>query len=552
MPDFFPWPFPVSKGTYAGTDTRVSRTLPVRLSEVVNVKDWGAAGSGSGDDSTKIQAAINFCMSRGGGTVFFPAGNYNLGAGTFLTVGSSDPNISVRLLGASGGAQAGASNVNGFYDAGYLISKGGSTYDNLASIEAMTVTNNPQVTPLGGAVRFVGSGASFRNCTFGGLNCLDLSDADGCTVMACLGYGFDGDAGAASTYPRSLKGVGFYLGNRCLITNCRLNGNFFIGYALSGNGAALLSCGVESINTGCRVGWASGGTVSGQEREAVACTVQGLGTEKCWTGIDVYWATGCSLQNCVLTGGHGQPAPQAINTAVWSSTAGGQVLVTTAANHFLSAGVHNLQVDIGVNVGNGTHDNPNPWRTTAFTPCTSAGPATNTFTYPLAVNPGAASLGASPAWTYPLEYSLRVRKATDCAFIGNELLVNAVVAAGDLDYGGSAAHKNNIIVSSVGGRGWIPPTGPNAASWKFISVGQLAPDADSIATAGNPCATMVFANLPGQSGVLQPGPYEAQEFDITDGRKSAGVEAGFAEVVIGGGVGRYKVRYNGSNWIRIG
>lgn len=62
-----------------------------------NVKDYGAAGSGSGDDSQEVQAAIDAAAAAGGGTVFFPAGTYRMLTGLSLT-------SLVRLLGAGRGA----------------------------------------------------------------------------------------------------------------------------------------------------------------------------------------------------------------------------------------------------------------------------------------------------------------------------------------------------------------------------------------------------------------------------------------------------------------
>lgn len=43
---------------------------------VFNVKDYGAIGNGSTIDTSAVQAAINAAMSAGGGTVYFPSGNY--------------------------------------------------------------------------------------------------------------------------------------------------------------------------------------------------------------------------------------------------------------------------------------------------------------------------------------------------------------------------------------------------------------------------------------------------------------------------------------------
>ena len=41
-----------------------------------NVKDYGAKGDGQTIDTKAIEAAIDAAAAKGGGTVFFPAGNY--------------------------------------------------------------------------------------------------------------------------------------------------------------------------------------------------------------------------------------------------------------------------------------------------------------------------------------------------------------------------------------------------------------------------------------------------------------------------------------------
>ena len=55
----------------------VNRPINERLSEIVSVKDFGATGDGTTDDTAAIQAAINAVQtSTFGGTVYFPKGNY--------------------------------------------------------------------------------------------------------------------------------------------------------------------------------------------------------------------------------------------------------------------------------------------------------------------------------------------------------------------------------------------------------------------------------------------------------------------------------------------
>ncbi|MBV54163.1 MAG: hypothetical protein CL816_08955 [Coxiellaceae bacterium] len=67
------WTNDLQSATSTGSTT--SRTLASRFADVVNVKDYGATGDGSTDDSTAIQNAIN-----AGGNIFFPSGSYKIGS----------------------------------------------------------------------------------------------------------------------------------------------------------------------------------------------------------------------------------------------------------------------------------------------------------------------------------------------------------------------------------------------------------------------------------------------------------------------------------------
>lgn len=87
----------------------VQRTIASKLSDFVSVKDFGATGDGSTDDSAAIQAAINF--ANGGKKVFFPLGTYNctninLVSGTTLIgetyKGGKSGTSGARLYGTNG------------------------------------------------------------------------------------------------------------------------------------------------------------------------------------------------------------------------------------------------------------------------------------------------------------------------------------------------------------------------------------------------------------------------------------------------------------------
>ena len=61
--------------TQAGTGA-VERTVETKLNESVSVKDFGAVGDGTTDDTAAIQAAIDAVQTAGGGTVYVPKGQY--------------------------------------------------------------------------------------------------------------------------------------------------------------------------------------------------------------------------------------------------------------------------------------------------------------------------------------------------------------------------------------------------------------------------------------------------------------------------------------------
>ena len=68
----------LSSDTATAADSTTSRTLANRFADVVSVKDFGAVGDGSTDDTAAIQAAVAAINSAGGGVLFFPCGTYSV------------------------------------------------------------------------------------------------------------------------------------------------------------------------------------------------------------------------------------------------------------------------------------------------------------------------------------------------------------------------------------------------------------------------------------------------------------------------------------------
>lgn len=252
----------VGSGSYPqrlGGSAAAAAALPFR-----NVKDWGALGDGSTDDTTAIAAA--FTAMSGGGTLYFPTGDYRY---TTLTVPAG-----VVLLGVS--------RVNSVLTCtsatgtGLLFSGAGSSVSRLkltasvtrtsgatVSIQANTVTfQDCDFTAyyLGAIVGTVGSavtvGSRFINCSFfnpatglGGA-AIGLDNFSNPLVDKCVISG-----PASGTQPTS--GIRVGNGDTCFLidTNVTLHGK-----ALVVNPASTYNCYGLAI-TNCY--FDSAGTISG-------------------------------------------------------------------------------------------------------------------------------------------------------------------------------------------------------------------------------------------------------------------------------------------------
>jgi Pectate lyase superfamily protein len=122
---------------FPATGAPAARTMPDRLSDIVNVKDWGAAGLGA-DYTSQIQAAINYAIgprSDGttGGIVFLPPGAYNTHN---LTIGSKSVNAGITITGSG----RGITQITGLDKFGSIFSGGGQTFDCLQELSNMSFT----------------------------------------------------------------------------------------------------------------------------------------------------------------------------------------------------------------------------------------------------------------------------------------------------------------------------------------------------------------------------------------------------------------------------
>ncbi len=94
-------------GYDSGTSTTIAQTVQSRLRRWIDVKDYGAKGDGTTDDTASIQAAIDEFQSAGhGGVVYMPPGRYKITSNLTITwphATSEDSGNEVALRGAGSG-----------------------------------------------------------------------------------------------------------------------------------------------------------------------------------------------------------------------------------------------------------------------------------------------------------------------------------------------------------------------------------------------------------------------------------------------------------------
>ena len=113
----------------------------------INVKDYGAQGDGTTDDTAAIQAAFDASVPTGGQTVFFPAGTYK-------TTGTLNSRPSLRIVGS------GPSSVIRYTGSAYALLFGSGSLDvddpwTGMSIEDLRVTGT--ATATGGGIKVRGA-----------------------------------------------------------------------------------------------------------------------------------------------------------------------------------------------------------------------------------------------------------------------------------------------------------------------------------------------------------------------------------------------------------
>lgn len=262
----------LSKGFYnlASQPTTTARDLQHWRGDIFNVKDFGAKGDGSTDDTTAIQNAINAALVKGG-IVFFPYGNYLISSKLVCTNSGAGAYSGIQLIG-SGSSTSGnyGATITATAVADYMIdgTNGDGGGGALNPISRYQGINFNQQTANGNCVLTCGFNTVFSNCYFN----LPGSGSDsfgvafghtgvstgviGCVIEACTFNG-GGQVGHAIHPLAGANGM-------VIVIGCRFSG-LNVACDLSGTGSCLMGGSIETSNTGVIVG--AGSLVTGVQIE---------------------------------------------------------------------------------------------------------------------------------------------------------------------------------------------------------------------------------------------------------------------------------------------
>ena len=184
----------------------INRTINEKAQDVVSVKDFGAKGDVTTDDTVSIQNAINT-----GKSIYFPDGTYGITAQLNLTVSNIQlyGNGTIKFLSSFSKTSG---NLYAFYVTGNNILFEGLSFDGAAV--TLATTNNAFIWNQGAQINV--SKCTFTSLPYGGSN---VNCAFACTVDSTTP-----NCRAEFNYFNNCPGAIFFKGNSCVaIGNVILN-----------------------------------------------------------------------------------------------------------------------------------------------------------------------------------------------------------------------------------------------------------------------------------------------------------------------------------------
>jgi hypothetical protein len=248
---------PFSSFAFPATGAPTARTLPDRLGELKNVKDFGARGDGSTNDTAAIQAAVDQQ-----GTIYFPRGTYRITRP--IAIG---PGKWLELIGTKGAQIIGSFN-------GYLFDCPVWNGDQIqpAAFRNLTMTNDAFAANAGCIRVNGGLGVYVERCFLAAWKALVLLACANVSVRDCVFRQVSDIVMDAGIDAKQSIGIHAFVNNGS-IQNCD-----FAGYYKAINvqqSVSIRDCRIEMCDRGIVVGsdinggdYPSNAVIEGCEMEA--------------------------------------------------------------------------------------------------------------------------------------------------------------------------------------------------------------------------------------------------------------------------------------------
>lgn len=508
---------PFTGYAFSATGASTTRTMPDRISDIINVKEFGAKGDGITNDSSAIQEAINYAyaLNSSGACVFLPAGTYIVDSIEMSNAGAGFGGGLVFM-----GAGRDATILKGTNPGNYVLNRfpvGGNS-DNASEVRDMTVWNQSTASGSGAlGWGWIANTATVTNCHFigfYGLNMATSYENFGMSIRDCICTCNIPVSRADSISPGPTTGTIGIISGQGEITNCSVTG-FDVGIATSRYAFNVTGCQITACNAGIDIG---GGNPAGSS----VLFINGAGViandcQRCATGVVLYGVSGALVAANTVSGSDGPADPAPISNITWA--AGIATVTVPSGGHNISG---SQKLALITSPAGWTPDRTGDQLVTC-TPTTSA-----EFTYSLSSDPGSFS---SATWNYPIVAGIWKRSTTRTTIASN--MLSATVSDKSINMSNpSAIEGQNICMAMKGPYGWTMPDSIYQGSWEFINCGS---------TNSPPTPFLTYANM------LYP--IEGQEYNIIDGPAGST----FATIIsTGASVNHMKVRFDGTDWRRIG
>jgi hypothetical protein len=335
----------------------VATTVQAKLGQIVSVKDFGAVGNGTTDDTAAIQAAVNALSASGkGGTVLLPAGTYKITSNISITwPNSTDQNAPARITVKGEGAD-----LSYIYDyrsntaaatGGAITMDFSSGYDNkflTMYFGEFSLIKKINATTYTAGTYSIGTGTGLYMNTVPGIGALNdiriIGYNTGVYMVDCLGI-------TINNFNVQLADIGFLAGivsvtepTALTFNNCTVAGVKTLGYLISGGGPVAINGGVietVGVMSGASQPVSGGVFYSSTAFLPTQLAVNGVFFENNGGNADVYInvASGVtakassSVQNCMFAR-NSSTLYTTNNIFVSNNSSTGTLIVNTIGNGF--------------------------------------------------------------------------------------------------------------------------------------------------------------------------------------------------------------------------